>query len=185
MAPGAHLLIGWLSSAELVKEQRGRRLVALTGIAPDIDGFGIIIDKLTGTTNYYFKYHHYLTHSLLAALVFATIASTLARSQKKLIWLLSFIVVHLHVLADLAGSKGPDGYQWPVYYLYPFNSELGLTWAYQWELNAWPNNVVMGFLLLLSVYYAAKKNISFIEFLSPWLDREAFKMYHKYTSKKV
>jgi len=185
MTPGAHLLISWLSTAELVEEQRGRRLVALTGIAPDIDGLGIIIDKLTGASNYYFKYHHYLGHSIFAALAFATIASMLAKSQKKLIWCLSFLVVHLHILGDMVGSKGPDGYQWPIYYLFPLNSSLELTWAHQWELNAWPNNVIMAFLLLLSLYYAAKKNISFIEVISPWLDKEAFKMYHKYIHKKA
>jgi len=183
MTPGAHLLISWLSTPELVKVQRDRRLVTLTGIAPDIDGLGIIIDKLTGTTGYYIKYHHYLGHSIFAALVFATVASMLASSQKKLVWFLSFLVVHFHILGDIVGSKGPDGYQWPIFYLYPF-SDLELIWVYQWELNAWPNSVIIVFLLFLSLYYAAKKNISFIEVISPWLDKEAFKMYHKYIHKK-
>lgn len=60
MAPGSHLLISWLITVEIVKERRERALVALTGLAPDLDGAGIIIDFFTGTTQYYFKYHHYV-----------------------------------------------------------------------------------------------------------------------------
>ncbi|MGB0849352.1 MAG: metal-dependent hydrolase [Thiolinea sp.] len=180
MSPAAHLIIGWLSTVELLQERRERVLVALCGVAPDIDGLGIIVDKITGTTQFYFKYHHYFGHSIFAALILATFACVLAKMQKARVWLLAFVVVHLHILADLAGSRGPDGYQWPVYYLYPLNRELGLAWKYQWELNAWQNMAVMILLLLLCLYYVSSKRITFFEVFSKRLDREAVKMYEKY-----
>lgn len=150
MTPGAHLLISWLSTVEILKERRERTLVALTGVAPDLDGLGIIVDKFTGTTHYYFNYHHYLGHSIFSALFFATLASLFSKSQKLAVWLLSFLVVHLHLLGDIIGSKGPDGFHWPIYYLYPFNSTFELTWKHQWELDAWQNQVI----IIICFYYA-------------------------------
>ncbi|MCP4326187.1 MAG: metal-dependent hydrolase, partial [Alteromonadales bacterium] len=63
MSPGTHLLFSWLSTAEILKNRRERAIVSLSGIAPDIDGAGIIVDEITGTTDLYFQYHHYLGHS--------------------------------------------------------------------------------------------------------------------------
>lgn len=180
MSPGAHLLISWLSTPELFKNRRERVLVALSGLAPDIDGLGIVVDKITGTTNYYIEHHHYLGHSILAPFVFASIAAFFAKTQKLMVWWLVVVMVNIHVLFDVMGSRGPDGYQWPVYYLYPFNTEFQLTWAYQWELSAWQNNLIMLGLLSACGYYAVKKQFSFLEIFSQRLDQEAFSMYRKY-----
>jgi len=185
MTPGAHLLISWLSSVEVLKERRERALVALSGVAPDLDGLGIIPDKLIGTTNYYFEFHHYLGHSIISTFLIAGIASFFAKSQKLAVWLLAFILVHVHIFCDVIGSKGPDGYHWPVYYLYPFDSKFELTWKYQWELNAWQNQVIMIILLLMCLYYAYSKKITFLEVFSQSLDKEAFKMYKKYVKKQT
>jgi len=185
MAPGAHLLISWLSTVEVLKERRERVLVTLTGVAPDLDGLGAIVDKLTGTTDLYFKYHHYLGHSILSALVIATIAACFAKSQRLLVWFLSVLIVNVHVICDVAGSKGPDGYQWPVYYLYPLYPEYELTWVHQWELNAWQNQVIMFFLLCACLFYAATKKITFLEVISKKLDQEAINMYNKYVRRNA
>lgn len=183
MSPGAHLLIAWLSGAELLENTRERRILAIAGVAPDLDGVGIIFDRISGTSNYYFEYHHYLGHSIFAALIIATISSFVARTQRKLVWRLSFIVVHLHILCDVVGSKGPDGYQWPVYYFYPVYPDVGITWKYQWQLNAWPNILIIVVLFGVTMYYARKKRITFLEVFSKRLDEEAFKMYFKYCTK--
>ena len=185
MSPGAHLLISWLSTVEILKERRERTLVALSGVAPDIDGLGIVVDKLTGTTNWYFEYHHYAGHSILSVFFIASLAAFLAKGQRVLVWLLAALVVNVHIICDVVGSRGPDGYQWPVYYLYPFNPEYELTWVYQWELNAWQNQVIMLLLLCACIFYAAKKKISFLEVFSQRLDKEAFAMYEKYVRKNV
>src|SRR5262249_31156567 len=52
---------------------------------------------------------------------------------------LVFVSFHLHLLFDLAGARGPDGYQWPIPYLKPFSNAAQLTWHGQWALNAWQN----------------------------------------------
>lgn len=180
MTPDAHLLMSWLSSVEIFEKRRERALVALSGVAPDLDGLGLISDMLTGTTTYYWQYHHYLGHSILSAFVIASIVSLFATSQRLLVWLFSFALVHVHILCDVIGSKGSDGYHWPVFYLYPFNPTFALTWEYQWELNAWQNHLILIVLLLLCLYYAYSKKISFLEIFSQRVDREAFKMYKKY-----
>ena len=185
MSPGAHLLFGWLSGARYLPMRRERNLVALSSIAPDLDGLGIIIDKFSGHTHYYLQYHHYLGHSIFSALLIATIASFLATTQKRKVWCLAFIVVHIHIICDIAGSKGPDGYQWPIYYLYPLNIDYGVTWKHQWELNAWQNSLIMFFLMLASIYYARVKKITFLEVFSQRLNDEAFKMFNKYFRKKI
>ena len=184
MLTGAHLLISWISTVELLHERRERTLVTLAGIAPDLDGLGIIADSMTGTTAFYLKYHHYVGHSALSALIIASLAAVSAKTQHLSVWLLSVLVVHLHVLADVAGSKGPDGYQWPIYYLYPFNSAYELTWSGQWELDAWQNQAVMVVLLSICIYYAATRKISFLEVFSEKIDKDAFQLYEKYVRRR-
>ena len=183
MAPVAHLLLSWTSCVEFLKNRRERTIVALSGIAPDIDGLGVIIDKLTGTTSYFLKFHHYIGHSIFAAVIFSTVACAIASSQRKTVWVFSFIVVHLHIICDVLGSKGPDGYHWPVYYLYPINSEFQLNWRHQWELNAWPNQVIVLLLFVVTIYYAATRRITFLEIFSTRLNAEACSMHQKYVHK--
>ena len=54
----------------------------------------------------------------------------------------SFLMFHLHLLCDIVGSKGPDGYQWPIPYLSPLYREINLSVPWQWELNAWQNILI-------------------------------------------
>jgi len=185
MAPGSHLLFSWLCSAKLLKNRRERTLASISGIAPDIDGFGLIIDKVTGSTSYYFQFHHYIGHSIFFAIFVSFLATLFSSSQKLATFVLSFILVHVHILFDIMGSKSADGYQWPVYYLYPLNSEYGITWTGQWELNAWQNQVVMLFLLLGCIYYAVTKKITFLEVFSSRLNNEVFVMYSTYFAKRT
>lgn len=184
MSPVSHLLFSWLSSAEIIKARRERVLVTVSGISPDVDGLGLIIDKITGSTHFYFQYHHYIGHSIFFALLISILASCFAKSQKLLVFLLSFFVVHVHIFCDLIGSRSPDGYQWPIHYLYPTNSDYELTWVGQWELNAWQNQMIFLFLIVASIYYGVTKRITFFEVFSSKLNREVFKMYYKYFAKR-
>ncbi len=183
MAPGTHLLFSWLTTVKILKARRERAIVTVSGITPDIDGLGIVMDKLTGTSNLYLQYHHYLGHSIFSAFVISVLATFFAKAQKKAVFMLSFLLVHMHILFDILGSKGPDGYQWPIYYLYPLKPELGLTWSGQWQLSAWQNHVFMLVLALISIYYAVTKKITFFEVFSTKLNDEVFKMYRKYFAK--
>ncbi|MDK2596759.1 metal-dependent hydrolase [Pseudoalteromonas obscura] len=183
MAPGTHFLLSWTISTTLLKYRRERTLVTVSGVVADVDGLGLAVDLLTGTSNWYGQLHHVVTHNLATSIVLASICAWLASVQKHVVWALSFICFHLHILCDVMGSKGPDGFQWPIYYLYPLSSEFTLVWAQQWLLNGWQNQLFTATLLLASLYIAVDKNITCLEVLSVRMDAEVFNMYTKYVGK--
>lgn len=183
MAPGAHLLISWLSTVEIFKARRERVLVTLSGVAPDLDGLGLVVDKITGTTTYYFNYHHYLGHSIFSAVILSSLVWLISTQQRVLATVFAFIIVHLHILCDLVGSKGPDGYQWPIYYLYPYNDTYSLSWSGQWALNAWPNQLIFVVSMGLCAYYINKRQISFFEIFGRKFDATAVQMYKTLVAK--
>ncbi len=151
MHVGTHFFAGWMVAVAPDLTRRERALVAFAGVAPDLDGLGIIPEMLTADSAHplpwYSLYHHVLGHNLGFALVVTGLAFALAR-RRTLTAALVCAAFHLHLLCDLAGSRGTDGEQWPIPYLYPFSDALQLTWAGQWTLNAWPNTAFTAVLLL-------------------------------------
>ncbi len=91
------------------------------------------------------EYHHTL-HTLAFALL-VTCVGFMAAKQRWKTALLVFVSFHLHLLCDLLGARGPDGYQWPIPYLLPFSKSLQLTWKGQWALNGWQNLVITAVML--------------------------------------
>jgi len=77
--------------------------------------------------------------------------------------------VHLHLLMDVLGGKGPDK-DWGVPYLWPFSAWPDITWSGQWELNAWPNFVITGALIALAFYLAWRRGYSFVGIVSERAD---------------
>src|SRR5260370_38133837 len=61
---------------------------------------------------------------------------------------LALVAFHLHLLEDLVGSRGPDGFNWPIPYLFPFSTRCIWTWGGQWKLHAWPTMPLTMALLL-------------------------------------
>src|SRR5262245_4254136 len=121
MSPVTHLLLGWLVANTSEKLHRNeRRIITVAGIAPDIDGLGLIVDWATCNadqpTTLYADYHHLLAHNLGFGILVTVTAFLLARERWQTAALagLSF---HLHLLGDLLGSRSPDGYQWAIPYL--------------------------------------------------------------------
>lgn len=152
MNPITHALAGWcLAEAVPGLEKRDRAIVVAAAVAPDLDGFGLLPELLTRDSSnplfWWTDYHHVLAHNLLFAIVATSIAALISRRAA----LLAFAAVHLHLVCDLAGSRGPDGYQWPIPYLTPL-SDLTLSWDGQWALNAWPNIAIT--LVLLTATFA-------------------------------
>lgn len=180
MSPGAHLLSSWLLANSFQLRQRERRIVTIAGLSPDLDGIGWFVDRanilLGNSSDYFFQYHHVLGHNLLASFVIAGVCSALAHTRKQLVFFLAIGVVHLHLLCDLVGSKGPDGYQWPIRYLYPFDPEHQWVWSGQWELHAWQNTAITLTMLVVSMAWAWRQRYSFIQVISSWLDREFFEI---------
>ena len=169
MNPASHFLISWTLANTVEIPRRDRILVTLTGVVPDFDGAGIIAELLTENTStpliWYSRYHHVLGHNLLACLVLVTIVFLFSFRR----WLsasLAFVAFHIHLLGDLVGSRGPDGYQWPIPYLYPLSSEWTLAWSGQWELNAWPNILITAFVLGITLYLTWKRGRSPFEVVS-------------------
>lgn len=185
MSPVTHFLASWLVANAAPLDRRERAVVALSGLAPDIDGFGLGLDLLTrGTaseTNWWGDYHHTLGHNLVFALAAGTVALLLARKHRWLTCGLVLFVVHLHLLCDIAGGLGPDGYQWPIPYLWPFFTGPQWTWAGQWELNAWPNVVITVGGIASALYLAWRRGFSPVEILSkPWDVKVVAALRHRF-----
>ena len=173
MNPVSHLLTGWVVANTADLTPRDRALVTLAGVVPDIDGLGIIAEILTEQTAFpllwYSKYHHVLCHNLGFGLLLAVTAILFGIRR----WMTAFLVLvvfHLHLLGDLVGSRGPDGYQWPIPYWTPFSDGWKLIWTGQWELNAWPNVLIAALLLAATIYIARRKGCSPLEMVSKRVD---------------
>ena len=169
MSPITHLLISW-SVANISKiNRRERALVTLAGVVPDIDGAGLIIDVFSHGSDQplqlWSMYHHILGHNIGFGL-FLVIVTFALSTRRWATSLLVFMSFHLHLLCDLLGSKGPDGYQWPIPYLFPFSDAWQWTWAYQWQLNAWPNFAITIFTILLILFFSWKNGLSPLEIVS-------------------
>ena len=162
---GTHFFAGWLVAAsprDLTPRERG--LIAVAGVAPDLDGLGIIGEYLTRNSSrpltWYSDYHHVLGHNVGFALIVAGVTYALSRRRRRLASALAFVSVHLHLLLDVAGSRGSDGYQWPIPYLLPFSSALQLTWDGQWWLGAWQNTAITTVLVFATVLIAWHRGYS-------------------------
>lgn len=169
MHPISHLLIGWTVANSARLARRDRMLVTLAGVLPDLDGLGVVADILTERTRhrtfYYDAYHHVLAHNLAFGCALSLLAAILAK-RRPLTTALAFLSFHLHLLGDLVGSRGPDGYQWPIPYLAPFSDALQLSWSHQWGLKAWPNVTATILLLALALYWTWKRGRSPLEMVS-------------------
>jgi hypothetical protein len=170
MSPITHFFIGWgvaCSAPSLTKRERA--IVTWASVIPDVDGLGIVPERLTQYSSHpltwWSDYHHVLGHNIGFALLATGLAAVFAK-QKIKTSLLVFLSFHLHLLADLVGARGPDGDQWPIPYLLPFSNKWQLTWSGQWALNAWPNFVITGVLIVFAILLARKRGFSPLEIFS-------------------
>lgn len=166
--------MGWaLANAVPSLTKRERAMVTWASVVPDVDGLGIIAEKLTQNSahplNWWSEYHHVLGHNIGFALVVTALAAAFAQ-RKFATALLVFISFHLHLLGDLVGARGPDGDQWPIPYLLPFSNRWQLTWAGQWALNAWQNVLITAVLMVMALALARWRGFSPVEIFSRRLD---------------
>ncbi len=173
MNPITHLLVAWTVAEAARLERRDRALITAAGVVPDLDGAGILVELATRGTDHpvywWSEYHHVLGHNLGFALAVTAAAFALAR-RRLAVSLLALATFHLHLLGDLAGSRGPDGAQWPIHYFLPFASQPTWEWAGQWPLNAWPNVLLTLLLLALAFYLAWRRGYSPVGLVSPRAD---------------
>ncbi len=121
-----------------IASRRDRALITIAGLAPDVDGLGIAVQLATAHAKqpleWFSEYHHRLAHNLTAALVCAVVFARIAQG-KLLVAGLALAAFTLHLVCDVIGAKGPDGHQWPVPLLLPFDS-WEWTWSGQWRLDS-------------------------------------------------
>lgn len=163
MSPITHALASWVVAGAAKLEPRDRALVMIAGVAPDADGAGILVELATQNSSHpllwWSEYHHVLGHNLGFCLLVVAAVSLLA-ARRGITALLAAVAFHFHLLCDLAGSRGPDGYQWPIPYLMPFSKTWQLQWSAQWALNAWPNIAFTAALLAITIYLAWRRGFS-------------------------
>jgi inner membrane protein len=174
MSPITHFLSGWVFANCARLDRRERALVTLASVAPDVDGLGIVPEFFTRNSTHplvWFSLYHHSLHTLNFAVVVAIMASALAQ-QKWKVGLLAMVSFHLHLLEDLAGSRGPDGYQSPIPYLQPFSTAMSLAWRGQWGLNAGENMLLTAALLPVTLWLAWRRGFSPLEMVSTAADAE-------------
>jgi membrane-bound metal-dependent hydrolase YbcI (DUF457 family) len=168
VSPVTHFFTGWVFANCFDLARRDRALITLACVVPDIDGLGIIPELLTRNSAHpllWFSLYHHSLHNLAFALVIGVIGCVFA-TKKWMTSSLAFLSFHLHLLEDLVGSRGPDGYQWPIPYLEPFSTHLQLIWRGQWSLNAWPNILITIAMLVTILWLAWRRGFSPIEMVS-------------------
>lgn len=174
MSPVSHFLISWMIANSASLSQRDRAAVTLAGVAPDLDGLGIVPELLTRHSSHpltwFSDYHHVLGHNLGFAMLVTGIALVVCDSRWKAAALV-FVSFHVHLLCDVLGARGPDGEQWAIPYLLPFSHHWNWTWQGQWALNAWPNFAITGAALVFAFWWAWLKGVSPIEMVSKRADQ--------------
>jgi len=186
--PETHLLASWVIGAKGTDNARDCRLVALAGILPDADGLGLLVDGLTRAlgwkkTFYYERYHHFLLHGFLGAILITMLVACFAQ-RKWRVALLALLVFHLHLLCDFVGSRGPDPVDlWPLFYFGPFTKDPMWIWKGQLPLDAWPNRLLTIGLFAWALRLAVPRGSSFVGVFSRRLDRIFVQVSRKwYTS---
>lgn len=166
MSPVTHFLAGWAVANAAGLAKRDRWLVTLAGIAPDADGMGVVAEVLTRESAHpllwWTNYHHVFGHSLIFGVCCAVGACFFA-TRKSLVVGLVLASFHLHLLGDVLGGRGPDGYIWTVPYFWPFSDAWVWSWQGQWKLNSWQNLVLTSGLLALTFRWAWQKGFSPLE----------------------
>jgi hypothetical protein len=175
MSPVTHFLASWVLASFPRRDRRDVTIVTLAGVAPDLDGLGIVPELLTRHSthplDWFSRYHHVVAHNLTFAIV-VTIAALVLSHRRWLTSVLAFLAVHLHFLMDILGSRGPDGYNWPIPYFEPFSSKVQIAWSGQWALNAWQNVAITCGLLALTILRTVQSGRSPVEIFSSAADRK-------------
>ena len=176
MSPITHFLASWAVAAKTTDNPRDCRLVALAGLAPDLDGLGLAIDLVknigapTASFYYYQQYHHYLLHGVVGAVAVALLCAALARNRWR-VFVFALFTFHLHLLCDFVGSRGPDpGDLWPIFYFGPFSTYPMWLWRGQWKLHGWQNQLFSVLLLAWSFRFAILRGHSFVGVLNKRAD---------------
>jgi hypothetical protein len=187
MSPVTHGLLSWvMAQAPGIATRRDRALITIAGLAPDLDGLGIVVQWATASSarplEWFSDYHHRLAHNLTAAVVCAVAFALLAR-RRLLVGLLALGAFALHLVCDVIGAKGPDGHQWPVPLLAPFHP-WEWTWSGQWRLDSWQNLVITGVRVVITIVVACRRGRSPVELVSPRADAAVVATFRRWFGRR-
>ena len=179
-----HLLAGWLIADETGLVHRDKALVTWASVIADVDGLGVVVDtanKMLGLkeTAYYEIYHHFLGHGLFGAAVTTVLAYACA-VNRRVTALFALLAFHLHLLMDLAGSRGSNPVDiWPINYLAPFSVTPSIAWSGQWPLTGWQNTSITVLLMLACIMTAIRRGRSPVALFSRHADLEFVKVLRR------
>lgn len=187
----SHLMISWFfADANRLDSANDRRIVAWSGLAPDIDVLAYIgailwygMDKDLAYENVWKVVHHRYTHGLTFVLLTGIVAwliatrfamfhgstgaaKSAAGARAWRVALLAMLASTLHNFCDIIGG----GADWPVYPLWPL-SDFGWTANWSWPLSAWPNTVILFACLAATMFYAKFAGRSPMELFGGRADR--------------
>lgn len=143
----SHLLLSWyFADAAALPAARDRRIVAWSGLAPDVDVVAYVgalayyrLDKDLAFENVWQVVHHRYTHNLAFVVVTAAIAFALAsRERRARVAVLAAAAAAIHNFLDLVAG-GPT---WPIYPAWPL-SDLAWSASWSWTIGEWPNLAVL------------------------------------------
>lgn len=173
MSPATHYLSGWVFANCFDLDRRDRALITWAAVIPDIDGLGIVVEIATRNTSHplpWFTEYHHLLHNVWFAIVCSLLAWAVAH-RRAMTSAMVFVAFHLHLLGDIVGARGPEGYSWPIPYLWPVNKTVSLSWSGEWPLNSWQNMLITVTLLAISVWIIRVKHRSPVEPISVAADK--------------
>lgn len=170
MSPVTHLFASWIIAAKTTDNVRDCWLVVLAGVAPDLDGLGLVVDltaRAFGQQTFLWdRFHHVLFHGAFGAVLTAGICALFARRKWRMA-MLALITFHLHLVCDFLGSRGPTPADlWPIVYFGPFLREPVWLWAGQWSLDGWQNKLFSVVLFLWIFQIAITKGVSVVGIFS-------------------
>ena len=163
----------WLIGSVATKNPRDRQLVALAGVIPDLDGFGMIVDVARAVVadqpnsfQLYHRYHHVLCHGWPAAILLCGLLVFFAQERWRT-FAFCLLTFHLHLLCDLLGSRGPSATDlWPICYSEPVFRHPIWFWKNQWKLDGWQNQIVFLLVFIASIKRAISSGSSVVEIFS-------------------
>lgn len=170
MSPVTHFLSGWALANSTPFDKRDRALVTWACVIPDLDGIGAVPQWLTRNSAHpltWFSDYHHMLHNFAFAIA-VTLASLAVATKKWKTALFVCLAFHLHLLEDVVGSRGPDGY-WSIPYFLPV-SHWTYTWQGQWALNGWQNMAITAVLLTMTFGLAWVRGYSPLELFSARAD---------------
>lgn len=168
MSPITHLLLSWSAASTFAFNKKDRALVTVAGVAPDMDGLGLLWDLTSYQTGQplalWIRFHHVLGHNITFGVILAMGTFMLA-TRRVAASVGVLCIFHLHLFCDLLGARAPDEF-WSIPYLLPFSHSWNFVWSKQWPLNSWQNFVITFGAITFVFYQGRKRGISPLELVS-------------------